>query len=143
MSTPPRRVAPPSGEPPPQTAVLPDGSALDLVELAWEICARYRREYPDEEERYGAAGVAWCLHDNQHILNWAVLSFSGYTDLTRQLSWLCNILEARGFPLERLTRDLEIAADVVLDSRAPEGERLAAALRAGATHVAGRDSSRN
>jgi hypothetical protein len=59
---------PPSGAPPPVTAELRDGEALDLRALAEEICRRYRDEFPDEEERYGDAGVAWCVHDNQHLL---------------------------------------------------------------------------
>jgi hypothetical protein len=88
---------------------------LDLVALAKEICARYRAEYPDEEERYGDAGMAWCLHDNQHILNWAVGARNGLVDLERELAWLAGVLSARDFPVERLARDLEIAAEVVPD----------------------------
>ena len=37
-----------------------------------------RLEHPDEQERYGKAGMAWCIHDNQHILNWAALESNGY-----------------------------------------------------------------
>jgi hypothetical protein len=38
--------------PPPVSAQLHDGLTLELRVLAQEICARYRAEVPDEEERY-------------------------------------------------------------------------------------------
>ena len=121
---------PPSGSPPPVAAVLTDGDvSLDLVALAAEICRLYREEFPDEEGRYGDAGMAWCVHDNQHILNWAVGAANGWVDLSKELAWLARVLEARNFPLERLARDLEIAADVVsVDAVAHE-------LRAGAAFI--------
>jgi hypothetical protein len=104
---------PPGGAPPPERAVLVGADVpVELVPLAEEICRRYRAEFPDELDRYGEAGMAWCLHDNQHILNWAVGARNGYTDLDDQLAWLARVLEARDFPLERLARNLEIAADV-------------------------------
>ena len=49
-----------------------DGEVIDLVAMAREVCGRYRGEFPDEEERYGPAGEAWCLHDNQYLLAWAI-----------------------------------------------------------------------
>jgi hypothetical protein len=104
---------PPTGAPPPVAAELRDGETLDLRALAEEICDRYRAEFPDEQGRYGEAGAAWCVHDNQYLLNWAVLESNGYGGFERQLTWLAGVLEARDFPLERLARDLEIAAAVV------------------------------
>jgi hypothetical protein len=104
---------PPSGAPAPVTAELRDGDVLDLRSLAQEICHRYRDEFPDEEARYGDAGMAWCVHDNQHLLNWAVTESNGYGGFERQLMWLADVLEARDFPLERLARDLDIAAGVL------------------------------
>ena len=104
---------PPSGAPPPETAELDGHGALDLRGLAEDICARYRLEFPDEQERYGDAGVAWCIHDNQHLLNWAVTEANGFGGFERQLTWLAGVLEARDFPVERLARDLEIAAGVL------------------------------
>jgi hypothetical protein len=103
--------------PPPGEARLPGGEDIDLVALAQEICRRYREQYPDEEERYGDAGVAWCVHDNQHLLNWAAVSIDleDPAYLERQVTWLAEVLEAREFPLERLARDLEIAARVVAE----------------------------
>ena len=115
---------PPSGQPPPTVAEL-DGVELDLVALATEICRRYREEFPDEEGRYGAAGVAWCVHDNQHILNWAVGAANGYVDLEKELAWLARVLEARDFPLDRLARNLQIAAEVARPDSVTVAERLA------------------
>ena len=108
-----RRLEPPGGQPPPATGRLRDVDVeLDLAALAREICRRYRGEFPDERERYGDAGMAWCVHDNQHILNWATGSVNGYVDLEREIGWLARVLEARDFPLDRLARNLDIAADV-------------------------------
>jgi hypothetical protein len=92
------------------------------------ICDRYREEFPDEAERYGDAGTAWCRHDNQWLLCWAVNDVLGATDLCEQARWLAKVLEARGFPAERLARDFEIAADVVADGGFG-GESLAVAAR--------------
>jgi hypothetical protein len=111
------------------------GERIDLVALAEEICARYRSEFPDEQGRYGDAGVAWCVHDNQHILNWAVGAVSGFVELERELAWLGRVLEARAFPLERLARDLEIAAEVTAETLSGSANGIAEALRAGAAFV--------
>lgn len=130
---------PPSGSPPPTSAQLPDGTTLQLRPLAEEVCRRYRQVFPDEEQRYGSAGVAWCVHDNLHLFNWAVLDLAGHTDLTREVSWLARVLEARAFPLARLARNLDIAADVAaeqLDAR--HSAQLATAMRKAAAHVRSR-----
>ena len=104
---------PPSGATPPATAELESGERLDLRALAAEVCLRYRAEFPDEQERYGDAGMAWCVHDNQYLINWAVVEANGYGGFERQLAWLADVLEARDFPIDRLARNLEIAATVV------------------------------
>ncbi len=129
---------PPSGYPPPTSAQLGDGGTLDLRALAAEVCSRYRREFPDEEERYGEAGIEWCLHDNQHILNWAVNECRGYGGFERQVAWLARVLEARSFPLERLARNLELAADLVEDALPPTARELREVLAAGARLVRSR-----
>jgi hypothetical protein len=122
-----RDLAPPSGHPPPEHAEAADGRNVALRPLAEEICRRYRAEFPDEQERYGDAGVAWCVHDNQHILNWAFLERRGFVDLAEQVGWLARVLDARDFPLERLVRNLEIAADVVEDGELADALRNARA----------------
>ena len=123
-----RAVSPPhGGQPPPDEAVSQDGTKVALRPLAEEICRRYRQEFPDEEKRYGDAGMAWCVHDNQHILNWAYLDQRGVLSLGEQVAWLGRVLHARGFPLERLARDLEIAAEVVGDDEIASRLRTTAA----------------
>jgi hypothetical protein len=122
------RPAPPSSEAP--AAARLHGAHLDLVAPAREICRRYRLEFPDEEGRYGDAGMAWCVHDNQHILSWAVMAVEYGLGMERQLEWLAGVLSSRDFPLERLVRNLEIAAAVVEDAAVAER------LRGGAAFVA-------
>jgi hypothetical protein len=131
------RPAPPSGQPPPREARLADGTAVDLGALAREICERYRAEYADEEERYGDAGNLWCRHDNQHLLNWAVLHTRAFVVLDEQVAWLARVLEARDFPLDRLARDLDIAAEVVA-ARVDGAGDVAAALSGAAAMVRAR-----
>ncbi len=116
-----RRVAPPTGAPAPETA---DG--VDLRALALRVTDRYGAEYPDEDERYDpAVWRAWCRHDAQYLLQWAVLDVEGTTSLDRQAAWLAGILEARGFPLDRLARTLELCADEVAGAgRDDAAERL-------------------
>jgi hypothetical protein len=106
-------IRPPSGQAPPEQARGPDGERVALRPLAEEACRRYGSEYPDERERYGDAGMAWCVHDLQHVLNWALADAAGLIDLDEQLRWLAGVLEARDFPLDRLARGLELAATVV------------------------------
>lgn len=111
------RVDPPSGAPPPTEARHSDGTPIDLEALAGRICERYRREFPDEEERYGEPGIKWCLHDNQYILAWAVQDArDGTVRLEEQTKWLGRILDSRDFPIARLVRNLEIAAEAALGS---------------------------
>jgi hypothetical protein len=124
-----RRPAPPSS-PAPGTAQL-RGAPFDLVAPAREICRRYRLEFPDEEGRYGDAGMAWCVHDNQHILSWAAMAVEYDLGMERQLEWLAEVLGNRDFPIERLVRNLEIAAEVVEDAAVAER------LLAGAEFVRG------
>lgn len=117
---------PRGGTPPPETAHA-DGAELALKPLAEEICRRYRDEYPDEAERYGDAGIEWCVHDNQHILAWAAQDAGGRAGLLQaQVDWLAGVLAARDFPLDRLARDLELAAEVVR----PHAPAVAGALDA-------------
>jgi hypothetical protein len=134
------RPAPPSGHPPPLTATLPDGATVDLAALAGEVCARYEAEYPDERDRYGPAGHQWCLHDNQHLLNWAVLEQGGWTRLDDQVQWLAGVLRGRDFPLDRLARDLDLCADVVRERLGVAAEPMAVSVAAAGEGVRRRSS---
>ena len=127
------RTAPPSGWPPPAEAPLGD-STIDLAPLAETVADRYFAEIPGDLERYGAdVARAWEIHDTRYLLSWAIGDVEGREELERQVAWLARVLEARGFPLEHLARNLELAADVVGDhlaGAAAVAERLrgAAAL---------------
>lgn len=134
-----KRLAPPSGMPPPETVTGPHGEELDLVAIARDTCASYDREFPDERERYGRAGADWCRHDCQHLLNWAVLSLSEALDFEAQLAWLARVLEARDFPISRLARCLEILAQAVRNT-VPDEPEIAARLDTGAAFVGSRAS---
>jgi hypothetical protein len=132
-----RKLSPPQGghKPPTEAALGPD-VRVPLVALAEEICRRYRAEFPDEKERYGDAGIAWCVHDNQHLLNWGAGEVSGLYTMRSQVAWLAAVLQARDFPVDRLARDLDIAAEVVLDSvTGDHGSRLAVVLTEAAAFV--------
>lgn len=127
---------PPSGYPPPDTVPLPRGERADLEALVLEICRRYRAEFPDEEQRYGPAGFEWCVHDNRYLVAWAAHDVVGLgVDLLKEVSWLARVLRARRFPLERLARDLEIAAEVSDEQLAAKSPKLPQRLREAAEHV--------
>ena len=133
-----RRLRPPEGgdEAPSVSSPLAGSDTLDLVALATAICELYRLEFPDERERYGDAGIAWCVHDNQHLLNWATESVNGELDIRQEVAWLATVLEARDFPIDRLARGLDIGADVVMSRvGGPGGRELAAVLTATAGFV--------
>ncbi|MBI4898143.1 MAG: hypothetical protein HY827_07230 [Actinobacteria bacterium] len=124
----------PSGTPPPAGAEFA-GKRLDLVALASEICDRYHHEFDDEHDRYGDAGAEWCRHDNRWLLAWAVDDALGATDLGEQVAWLTRVLHGRGFPVERLARDLEIAADVITERLGEGGAPVSERLRTAAASV--------
>ena len=64
---------------------------------------------------------------------------NGYGGFERQLTWLAGVLEARDFPLERLARDLDIAA-AVLDELGTRQPRPSEILANGARFVRSRAS---
>ncbi|HEY5115782.1 MAG TPA: hypothetical protein VIJ00_09685 [Nakamurella sp.] len=127
-----RPLQPPQGgeEAPRLSSPLAGGDPLDLVALATAISERYMAEYPDERDRYGDAGIAWCVHDNQHLLNWATEFVNGdLDDIRQEVAWLATVLESRDYPIDRLARDLDIAAAVVIDRVGGDGgQELAAVL---------------
>lgn len=136
-----RQTQPPGGNPPPESAPIGDGATLQLEPLAREICRRYADEFPDEGERYGTAGSAWCIHDNLYLLSWAADSVQGYVDMRQQVGWLASVLEARSFPLARLARNLDLAGTVTRDHVPGHlGEPLAAVLDDAAALVRSRST---
>lgn len=129
-----RPPTPPRGHPAPVSAQL-GGEAIDLEALASEVCRRYAGEFRDEASRYGAAGAEWCRHDNQHIFNWAIEAIEYGADLDGHLTWLAEVLSSRDFPVERLRRNLEIAAEVARAELGERGGQLERRLRSGAGAV--------
>ncbi|HEV2058153.1 MAG TPA: hypothetical protein VGR11_02270 [Solirubrobacteraceae bacterium] len=131
------RLQPPSGGmAPPTTTMLPDGTEVDLLAPARKIADEHLARHPEELERYGEAVRAWCIHDNQHLLNWAALDLAGAIDFDAQLHWLANVLAARGYPLESLADDLDTAASVLRRSPSSDARRaLADRLAAAAANV--------
>ncbi len=132
------RPMPPSGAAPPTQAHMGADSNLQLAPLAREICRRYMSEFPDEDERYGDVANEWCVHDNQYLLAWAIQDARDKTvRFVEQALWLHDVLFHRGFPVERLARDLEIAAELVGETLAiePLGAETVARLRSGAVAV--------
>jgi hypothetical protein len=125
--------------PPPQRVTGPHGHEINLVEIARRTCLAYDEEFPDERERYGPAGMEWCRHDTQHLLNWAVLSLTHDLDYERELNWLARVLEAREFPLPRLVRCLELLATVTRETVRDEPE-ISARVQNGASYVSSRES---
>jgi hypothetical protein len=127
-------VAPPSGWPPPTTATLA-GRTISLVPLAEATADRYFAEFPEDLSRYGDAARPWEVHDTLHCLNWAILDVEHVGSLEREIAWLTNVLSSRGFPVENLARNLELAAAVVEESLAAPGAIVADRLRASAAGV--------
>ena len=101
----------PSGAAPPEFA-----GGLELRPMADEVTRRYAVEFPDEDERYDpAVWRAWCRHDTSYLLQWAILDREGFADLGANVAWLARVLSSRDFPLDRLARTLELAADLVAE----------------------------
>ena len=129
-----RRVAPPSGAAPPTHATLA-GVDVALLPLAEAVADRYFAEFPEDLERYGEAARAWEVHDTQYCLQWAILDVEESADLEREIAWLANILRSRGFPLEHLARNLELAADVAEEQLGEPGLTVAERLLTGTALV--------
>ena len=128
----------PSGTPAPRSAALGQDCEIDLEPLAEEICRRYRSEFGDEGDRYGAAGVAWCIHDNLYLMAWAIDDVRlGGAHFLGNVGWLRRILESRGFPIERLARNLELAGEVVAQAVPDESIQLVDRFTRGAELVRG------
>ncbi len=130
-----RRVARPSGTPPPSEALWADGR-LALAPLAGEVAARHLAAHPDDAERYGDdLAHEWAAHDMQHVLSWAFGDAAGFVALDQQVGWLARVLGARGYPLANLADCLRTAAEVV-DERVEDASPVAARLRDVAAGVA-------
>jgi len=123
----PRRPAPPSGMPPPETVATTTGETVQLVPLAEEVTRRHLDGHPEDVSRYGEdLAWQWCVHDMRHVLAWAIADqeFSG------QLAWLARALDARDYPVNNLFDCVLTAADVVEEQLPPDvGTEVAGRMR--------------
>ena len=116
-----RRPAPPSGEPPPETARIGERDVA-LDPLARSIYEQYRVRFPDYEARYGDAAEAWCVHDTKYLLSWAALDVglgAGGRLFVEQVTWLAELLARRSSPLDQLAEHFGFVADA-LTGTAPD-----------------------
>lgn len=121
-----KRLRRPTGTPPPASGTLPSGEAIDLVGPAEEVARRYFDEFPDDLDDYSPEVREWAVHDTRYILGWAIGDLNGFRMLGRQVDWLARVLAARDFPVERLARNLELAADVLAERLPAEREAIEA-----------------
>ena len=78
------------------------------------------------------------MHDNQWLLGWAAEDLElGGGHFLGNVRWLARLLRRARLSVERLVRDLELAAEVVGDESDAHRE-LAAKLRQGADLLKGR-----
>jgi hypothetical protein len=131
--------APPSGFPPPTQARTPAGELVDLVLVAERAAAGFVAAFPDYADRYGPVAIPWCVHDDQHLLNWAILSLDEQVDYERELAWLARVLEARTFPLTWLAGGLDVLAATVREVY-PALTDVAARVDEGAAFIRSRPS---
>ena len=109
------------------------------MRVARRACLAFVAEFPGYVTRYGPAGVPWCLHDNQHILSWAILSLDRSVEFEHELAWLARVLEAREFPLAQLVRGLELLAGAVRGEY-PDLVEVAERVDSGAVFLASRQT---
>lgn len=90
----------------------------EFLVIAERICERYHAEYPDTDERYGARGRNYCAHDNAYLVAWMLqaAALAAPSILERNVRWLADLLAARGFPLERYARNLQLVADAIVEA---------------------------
>jgi hypothetical protein len=130
-----KRLARPSGTPPPAHATLAGGERIDLVGAAEEVARRYFAEFPDDRERYSPEVWDWAVHDTRYILSWAVGDLNGFSMIEPQVAWLARVLSARGFPLERLARNLELSGAVLAERLPGRADQIDTLMGAAAARV--------
>lgn len=119
--------------------MLPGGEEVNLVVLAELVSERHLERHPEDAEAYGLdLAWRWAVHDNQHILQWAIED----RDLEGQLAWLARLLGARGYPVPNLL-DNVLTGAAALEDRLPGGAGpvVAARMRAAAAAVAAADDA--
>jgi hypothetical protein len=123
---------------PPTAVDLGEGCVVDLAPLAADLCDAYYAAYPDDLERYGDEGRAWCDHDSRYLLAWALEDArANAVDAVEQVRWLARVLAGRDFPVDRLARHVELTAEALERAVPTDVGRVAAArMREAATSLA-------
>lgn len=122
----------PGGMPPPMSAMLPDGTPVDLNALAVSVTERHLQRHPEDAERYGELAWAWCVHDTQHLMAWGVADL----DFAGQLRWLAGLLDARGYPVANLFDCVWTCASVLRHELGPGAETAARRMEDAARELA-------
>ena len=78
------------------------------------------------------------MYDNRWILSWSIMAAGGCGDFHTQLRWLAGIVQTRGYPVQWLARDLEIAAEVTVDALTSASDPVRIILLSGAGAVRAR-----
>jgi hypothetical protein len=127
-----RQAAPPTGQAPPAEALLRDGTLVPLAATAAAAAERHLTQHPEEIDHHGPHTAAWCRHDLQWVLSWAVQAADGQPiEFAAQLDWLARILAARDYPIASLAD----ALDELAAAAEPSLPGAAALLRDEATRV--------
>ncbi len=102
------------------------GFPAHWLSTAEQICDRFYAEFPDHDARYGARGRAFCAHDNAYLVAWLVeaLDLTGASSFARNVVWLRDLLDARGFPMDAFRRNLELVAAAVTTLRPDDAGRI-------------------
>ena len=89
--------------------------------------SRSRTRPPHTDDR----GLEWCVYDNQRVLSWwPWLPVAGMTSAPNSLRSRAYP-RAEGYPVDWLTRDLEIAAEVTTDALIPGPDPVRGLLLSG------------
>jgi hypothetical protein len=127
-----RKLAPPTGQAPPQHVRLQTGDVIALAPWAASASDRHLAAHPEELDRYGPHARDWCEYDLQWLCMWAIMDADGQAvDFNEQLDWLARLLKARDYPLSSLAD----ALDTLAQELAPALPGAALRLRAGAERV--------
>jgi hypothetical protein len=127
----------PGGATPPQSFEFPSGTQIDLGPLAQDVCDLYYDVYPDDLERYGSVGQAWCDHDSRYLIAWALEDArADAIDCVAQVRWLARVIAGCGFPVDRLGRHVALTAALLRSSELGDiGSRAAERLSHAASLV--------
>ena len=110
---------------------LRDGSAVELRPPRSSRRTVISPSTPSSSSATAPHTRAWCVHDLQWLLLWAVQDADGQgVDFAAQLDWLVRVLDARDYPLASLADALDTLAGAA-GAVAGAADRL----RAGAVRV--------